>query len=201
MLYDEIIVFGRWDSSEIEVHDPGLGRYIQLYNVLTPLSGGRHEKKRFHKSRVHIVERLANRLMNTPKKKKEGGKKSGSSNGKKMRTLKLIKTAFEIVELRSGKNPIEQLVRAIEYSAPREETTRISYGGVVYPSSVDSAPQRRVDVALRLLAEAVRKQSFNSIKPTSLILAEELIWAANNDPRSHAVKKKQDIERVALSAR
>ncbi|MFQ5979539.1 MAG: 30S ribosomal protein S7 [Candidatus Heimdallarchaeota archaeon] len=201
MLYDELIVFGRWDTKDVEVRDPGLARYIQINNMLAPHSGGRHEHKRFHKSQVHIVERLSNKLMNTPKKKKEGGKKSGSSNGKKIRTLKLVRTAFEIVELRTGKNPIEALVRAIEYTAPREETTRISYGGVVYPSAVDSAPQRRVDVALRLLAEAVRKQSFNNIKPTSLILAEELIWAANNDPRSHAVKKKQDIERVALSAR
>lgn len=201
MLYDELVVFGRWDTKNVEVRDPGLARYIQISNVLAPHSGGRHEHKRFHKSQVHIVERLSNKLMNTPKKKKEGGKKSGSSNGKKIRTLKLVRTAFEIVELRTGKNPIEALVRAIEYTAPREETTRISYGGVVYPSAVDSAPQRRVDVALRLLAEAVRKQSFNNIKPTSLILAEELIWAANNDPRSHAVKKKQDIERVALSAR
>jgi small subunit ribosomal protein S7 len=201
MLYDEIIVFGKWDTSDVEIQDPGIARYIHIQNVLSPHSGGRHEHKRFHKSQVHIVERLANKLMNTPKKKKEGGKKSGSSNGKKIRTLKLVRTAFEIIELRTGQNPIQTLVKAIENSAPREETTRISYGGVVYPSAVDSAPQRRVDVALRLIAEAVRKQSYNNIRPTGLILADELIWAASNNARSHAVKKKQDIERVALSAR
>jgi len=201
MLYDELHVFGKWDASEVEVRDPGLSRYINLYNVLAPHSCGRHEHKRFHKSNVHAIELHAKRLMNTLKKKKEGSKKSGSSNGKKIRTLKLVKTALEIIELRTGNNPLQVFVRAIENCAPREETTRISYGGVVYPSAVDSAPQRRVDVAMRLLAEAVRKQSFNNVKPTSLILAEELNWASKNDPRSHAVNKKQDAERVALSAR
>ncbi|MHA2230925.1 MAG: 30S ribosomal protein S7, partial [Candidatus Hodarchaeales archaeon] len=59
MLYDELIVFGRWDTKDVEVRDPGLARYIQINNMLAPHSGGRHEHKRFHKSQVHIVERLS----------------------------------------------------------------------------------------------------------------------------------------------
>ena len=65
-------LFGKWDCSEIEISDPGLRRYINLNPVLVPHSAGRHEHKRFHKSNVHIIERLANKLMspgrNTGKK-------------------------------------------------------------------------------------------------------------------------------------
>ena len=90
---------------------------------------------------------------------------------------------------------------AITYTAPREETTRISYGGIVFHSSVDSSPQRRVDIALKLIALSIQRASFNSIKSLEEIIAEQVLLAANNDPKSNAIKRKQDIERVALSAR
>ena len=48
---------------------------------------------------------------------------------------------------------------------------------------------------------SVRKASFNNIKSFDEILAEQIILAARNDPSSNAIKRKQDIERVALSAR
>ena len=91
--------------------------------------------------------------------------------------------------------------RQIIYSAPREETTRITWGGVAQHSSVDIAPQRRVDLALRYLAEAIKQKSFNNIKSVDEIVAEELILASNNDLNSAAVKKKAEVERIALSAR
>ncbi len=46
------------------------------------------------------------------------------------------------------------LVRAIEFSAPTEDTTRIVYGGTTYHVSVDVAPIRRVDLALKFIADA-----------------------------------------------
>ncbi|MHC4690922.1 MAG: uS7 family ribosomal protein, partial [Planctomycetota bacterium] len=92
-------------------------------------------------------------------------------------------------------------VDAVVNCAPREETTRISYGGIVYHTAVDSAPQRRVDVAIRLLANSVRRASFNNVRSVDEILAEQLISAGTNNPNSNAIKRKQDIERVALSAR
>ena len=183
-------IFGLWDCQDIEISDIGLKRYINLEERLMPHSSGRHEHKRFHKSYVHIVERFANKLMSP-----------GKNTGKKNLTLNIVKDALKLVELKTNQNPIQILVDAIVNCAPREETTRISYGGIVYHTAVDSAPQRRVDVAIRLLANSVRKASFNNVKSVDEILAEQLVLAGTNNPNSNAIKRKQDIERVALSAR
>jgi small subunit ribosomal protein S7 len=187
---DTMRIFGIWDCQDIEVNDISLKRYINLNERLVPHSSGRHEHKRFHKSYVHIVERLANKLMSP-----------GKNTGKKILALNIVKAALQIIELKTDKNPVQVLVDAIVNCAPREETTRISYGGIVYHTAVDSAPQRRVDVALRLLANAVRKASFNNVRAIDEILAEQLIQAGTNNANSTAIKRKQDIERVALSAR
>jgi small subunit ribosomal protein S7 len=183
-------LFGLWDCQDIEITDIGLKRYINLEERLLPHSSGRHEHKRFHKSYVHIVERFANKLMSP-----------GKNTGKKNLTLNIVKDALKLVELKTNKNPIQVLVDAVVNCAPREETTRISYGGIVYHTAVDSAPQRRVDVAIRLLANSVRRASFNNVRSVDEILAEQLISAGTNNPNSNAIKRKQDIERVALSAR
>jgi len=186
----DIKLFGKWSFQGIEVRDLGLKRYISLKPVLVPHSMGRHEHGRFHKSEVNIVERFLNTLM-----------RPGRSAGKKERAINLVRNAFEIINLRTGKNPIEALVRAIENSAPCEDTTRISYGGVVYHMAVDVAPQRRVDVALRLLSEGARKASFGNPRPLEEYLAEEIVFASENDVKSNAIKKRNEMERVARSSR
>ena len=187
---NKILLFNKWDCSEIEIVDEGLSRYITFHPSLLPHSGGRHEHKRFHKSYLHIVERLVNKLMSP-----------GRNCGKKLKILSAVEKAFTLIELRTGENPVKVLVNALINSAPREETTRISYGGIVFHSAVDSAPQRRIDIGLKLLAQSVQNESFNSIKPLEDLIAESIILASTNDSRSFAVKKKQDIERMALSAR
>jgi small subunit ribosomal protein S7 len=136
------------------------------------------------------VERFANKLM-----------APGRNAGKKILILNAIKRSFEILEIKTKKSPLQILVDAISNTAPREETTRISYGGIVFHSAVDSSPQRRVDISLKLIALSVQKASFNSIKSLEEIIAEQVLLAASNDPKSNAIKRKQDIERVALSAR
>ena len=186
----KILLFNEYDCSNIEVNDEGLKRYISFKPCLLPHSSGRHEHKRFHKSYIHVVERLVNKLMSP-----------GRNNGKKMLAMNAMNRAFKIIELKTGMNPVQVLVNAIVNSAPREETTRISYGGIVFHSAVDSAPQRRVDVGLALIATAIKSDSFNNLKSFEELIAEQIILAGSNDPRSFAVKKKQDMERVALAAR
>ena len=187
---EEIKLFGKWDFKEIEVRDPGLKRYICLRPVYVPHSMGRHEHKRFGKAEVNIVERLVNNLM-----------RPGKNAGKKLRAINVVKNAFEIIHLRTGENPIQVLVRAIENSAPCEDTTRISYGGIVYHLAVDISPQRRLDLALRFLCEGARQASFGNPKPLEECLAEEIILAANNDMKSYAVSKRHEMERIALASR
>lgn len=186
----KILLFNEWDCSEINVNDEGLKRYISFRPCLLPHSSGRHEHKRFHKSYIHIVERLVNKLMSP-----------GRNNGKKMLAMNAMRQAFKIIEYKTSLNPVQVLVNAIVNSAPREETTRISYGGIVFHSSVDSAPQRRVDVGLNLIAQSIKSDSFNNLKSFEELIAEQIILAGQNDPRSFAVKRKQDMERVALAAR
>lgn len=186
----EIKLFQKWSFKEVQVKDLGLQRYISLKPMTIPHSMGRHEHKRFRKANVNIVERLVNNLM-----------RPGANAGKKAKAMNIVKHAFEIINLRTCRNPVEVLVKAVENSAPCEDTTRISYGGIVYHLSVDISPQRRVDLALRHVCEAARQASINNPRSIEECLAEELILAANNDMKSYAVSKRHELERVAQSSR
>jgi len=188
--YKKYLLFGKWSWEGIEVRDPGLKKYICLRPVIIPHSMGRHAKVRFGKAEVNIVERLVNQLM-----------RPGRNGGKKAKAIKIVKNAFEIIHLQTGKNPIEILVRAIENAAPCEDTTRVMYGGIVYHQSVDVSPQRRVDLALRWIGEGARASSFSNPKTIEECLAEEIILAANNDLKSYAIQRKNELERIALHAR
>jgi len=188
--FEGILLFGKWDFKGLEVVDPGLKTYINLRPVIVPHTGGRYAHQRFKKAEMPIVERLVNKLMRTQR-----------GTGKKARQVKAVKIAFEIIHLQTQKNPIQVLIDAIQNAAPREEVTRITYGGMAQLQSVDVAPMRRVDIALTNIIEGVYKKSFNSILTAEEILARELMEAADNKPSSFAVSKMLEIERVALSAR
>jgi len=187
---EEVTLYGKWSFKDIEVKDPGLKRYVSLHPILVPHSMGRHEHGRFRKAEINIVERLANNLM-----------QPGKNAAKKVRTLNVVKNAFEIISLTTGQNPIEVLVKAVENSAPCEDTTRLSYGGIVYLMAVDIAPQRRVDMALRHICEGTRQAAFGNPRPLEECLAQELILAANQDIKSFAISKRYEMERVALANR
>ncbi len=186
----DIKLFGKWDYVGVVVRDPGLKKYISLKPVYLPHTGGRHEHRRFGKAEVPIVERLMNKLM-----------RPGRNTGKKHLAYNIVKRAFELIHLKTGENPLQVLVRAIENAAPREETTRIMYGGIIYHVAVDVSPLRRVDLALRHITEGARTAAFRSAKPIDECLADEIIMAANNDPKSYAIARKEEIERIALSSR
>ncbi|WIV68571.1 30S ribosomal protein S7 [Natrialbaceae archaeon AArc-T1-2] len=181
-------LFGRWDVDEIEYGDPSTERYISV----TPVAhtAGRHASKQFKKSEVSIVERFINRLMQTEE-----------NTGKKQQTLNLVREAFELVHERTEENPIQVLVTAVENAAPREETVRLKYGGISVPKAVDVAPQRRVDQALKFLAEGVQNDSFKSPTPAEEAIANQLVGAANYDVGTYAISQKEEKERVAAAAR
>nr|WP_245529241.1 30S ribosomal protein S7 [Caldisphaera lagunensis] len=187
---NEIKLFDKWSWEGIEIRDPSLKKYISLKPTYLPHSGGRHEHKRFGKAEVNVVERLINRLMYP-----------GKNGGKKMMAYNIVRNAFDIIYLETKENPIQVFVRAIENSAPREETTRIMYGGIVYRVSVDVSSQRRVDLAIRFITEGARECSFGNIKPIEQCLADEILLASRNDPQSYSIKQKEEIERIALSSR
>lgn len=193
-----VFLFNKWATDKIQIKDLGLQKVISLKPAVIPITSGRHVHQRFKKAEVNIVERLANKMMHFGKKY---AKNTGRMGGKKARMLTVIRTALDIIHLQTGKNPVELLVSAIENASPNEDTTRIVYGGVVYHVSVDVAPQRRVDLALRFIAEGVRESSYSNPQTIEEALAKEITLAAIHDMSSHAIKKKNEQERIAMASR
>jgi len=187
----KLLIFGKWDPSEVVVNDKTLRNVISLKPVHIPHSSGRHEHEPFRKLELNIVERLANKLMR------------GRRNcGKKSKVMKSVEAALAIIHLETGENPLQVLVKAIENSAPREDTTRVSYGGIIYFRAVDVSPTRRVDLALRYIAEGAKMKAFNNPKTLAEALAEEIMYAAKKDATySYAVARKEELERHALASR
>nr|GMD19340.1 40S ribosomal protein S5 [Ipomoea batatas] len=84
---------------------------------------------------------------------------------------------------------------------PREDATRIGSAGVVRRQAVDISPLRRVNQAIYLLTSGARQSAFRNIKTIAECLADELINAAKGSSNSYAIKKKDEIERVAKANR
>ena len=183
-------VFGRWSLLDVKVEDPGLARYIDLTPRIVLHTHGRLSQERFGKAKINIVERLINNMMRT-----------GKYTGKKTKAYKVVKLAFEIIEKRTKQNPVQVLVKALENAAPREAVTNLKMGGVMIPRAVDVSPLRRLDMALRHIAIGAIQKSHKNKKRIWECLAEEIIYAANNNPQSFAIAKKDEIERIAKSSR
>jgi small subunit ribosomal protein S7 len=179
----------KYDMSAVKVEDRGLARYINV-NAENIFLGGIFANKMFGKSKMSIVERLINNLMRTE-----------TYNGKKTKSYRVVKSAFEIIDKRTKTNPVQVLVDALQNAAPKEETTRLQFGGISVPKAVDVAPQRRLDVALRNICQGSLNASHKNKKRIEVCLAEELIKASKNDVSSFSVAKKNDAERIAKSAR
>jgi small subunit ribosomal protein S7 len=152
----------------------------------------------------NVVEKLINKLMRGGTGEKISGRvirTQGQLQGKKMHVVKIVSGAFDIIAEKTKKNPIQVLVKAIENSAPREDTTRVEYGGVRYQVAVDVSPKRRMDMALRHIALAALMSSFGKPGKMSETLANEIILAANGEINSYAIKRRDEVERIARSAR
>jgi len=189
----DVKLFGKWSTNDVIVSDISLGDYVAVkdkYSRYLPHSAGRFNKKRFRKAQCPIVERLVNSLM-----------MHGRNNGKKLMTLRIVKHAFEIINLLTGENPLQVLVNAIINGGPREDSTRIGRAGTVRRQAVDVSPLRRVNQAIWLLCTGAREAAFKNIKTIAECLADELINAAKGSSNSYAIKKKDELERVAKSNR
>ncbi|MFH1750709.1 MAG: 30S ribosomal protein S7 [Candidatus Micrarchaeota archaeon] len=199
----ETKLFGLYDYN-VEVKDMSLAQHISLRPMTYPHSFAKHANKQFAKSKVNIVERLINKLLRGGTGEKMGGKiirTHGKLQGKKTKAIKMVRGAFEEVQKRTKQNPIQVLIQALENSAPREDTTRVRFGGMSYQIAVDISAQRRLDLALRNIVLAAISAAFDKKLTLEGALANEIVLAASNDPGSFSVKRKNEIERVARSAR
>merc|ERR1712169_78313 len=167
-----------WSFEGVKVDDTSLTDQIAIHPVYVPHSSGRFQKKRFRKVKCPIVERLVNGLMFKMR-----------SQGKKLLAVRIVRHALEIA------------VDAVSKGGPREDSTRVGAGGVVRRQAVDVSPLRRVDEAIYLMCKGARESAFRNLKTMPECLADELVNAAKGSSNSYAIKKKDEIERVAKANR
>ena len=192
---NQVKLFDKWSYDEVEVSEIALYDYITVKQQkrarsYLPHTAQRYNVKRFRKAQCPLVERLTNSLM-----------MHGRNNGKKMMAVRIVEQTFEIIHLLSGENPIQILVDAVINSGPREDATRVGGAGTARRQAVDVSPLRRVNQAVYLLTQGARSAAFRNIKTISECLANEIYNASKNSPNSYAIKKKDEIERVAKSNR
>jgi len=191
----DVKLFGKWSYDDVQIHDIALEDYVAVkqknrFKQYLPHTAGRYNNRRFKKSQCPIIERLTNSLMY-----------HGRNNGKKLKAVRIVKHAFEIIHLLTDKNPIQVAVDAIINSGPREDSTRVGNAGSARRQAVDVSPLRRVNQAIYLLTTGAREASFRSIRTIAECLANELINASKESSNSYAIKKKDEVERVAKSNR
>jgi small subunit ribosomal protein S5e len=191
------VVIRRYQSkpSPTQIADPCFIDYIAAAStkaqVFVPHTAGRYQSKKFRKALCPIVERLVGSLQF-----------HGRNTGKKVKAIRIVRHAFEIIHLLTGRNPLEVFVNAIVQAGPREDSTRIGAGGVVRKQAVDVSPLRRVNQAIYLITQGVREHAFRSQKSIAEVLSDELINVEKgNLQSSYALKKKEEIEKVAKGNR
>lgn len=198
-------IFGKYETEGVSVRDKSLAQVVSFASVYVPHTFGRHAKKPFGKMSVNIVERLANKLMRGGTGEKTSGKvirTHGRMQGKKLKALRIVEEALDSVAAQTKENPVQILIKALENAAPREDVTRVAYGGVSYQIAVDVSATRRLDMALRNITLAAIMGSFNKGKPLSRSLAGEIVNTAKGDIQSsYAMKKRDETERMSRSAR
>ncbi len=198
----QVKLFNKWSFEGIEVKDPGLQPYINLKPIVIPKTGGKYSQQKFHKSKMNIVERLANKLMVPGHRGKKHLISSGRNTGKTQTILNIIKQSFEKLEKRTNENPLKILVGAIENASLREEISSYRLGGMMVRKAVITSPQRRVDSALSIITQSAYRKAFNKKISMADALADEIFFAYKNDAsKSEAIKEKERIEREASGAR
>lgn len=193
-------IFDKYDISGLEVKDLGLKNSINLEPKLVLKSYGRNVQK-FGQAKVNLVERLVNKIAASGHRGKKHKIEKGLATGKYTKNMKIVLEALELIEKKTGKNPVEVLVNAVENSAPRDEITVIEYGGARYPQAVDVSPIRRVNLALKHLVHGASDKSFKKKKTLAQGLAEEIVMAAEKNGESFSIRKKKEAEAQADSAR
>ena len=194
-------IFNLYDLTEVEVKDVGLKSVINLEPKLILKSQGRNAKTKLGQTKVNIVERLMNRISTSGHRGKKHKLEKGKSTGKYSKNMNLVLEAFQLIEKKTNKNPVAVLVKAIENSAPRDEITVIEYGGARYPQAIDVSPLRRVNLAIRWIAQGSSEKAFNKKKTFAQALADEIILASEENGESFSVRKKREAESQADSAR
>ena len=113
-------------------------------------------------------------------------------DGKKGVAQKVVYDAFEIIENKLGRNPLEVFTEALNNIMPALEVKARRVGGATYQVPIEVRPARRQTLALRWLVDYARKRNEKTMKER---LANEIMDAINNTGAS--VKKREDTHKMA----
>jgi small subunit ribosomal protein S7 len=113
-------------------------------------------------------------------------------DGKKSVAEKIVYNAFDRVEERLKRAPVEVFHEALDNIKPAVEVRSRRVGGATYQVPVEVRPERREALAIRWLINAARARNENTMEER---LAGELVDAVN--ARGAAVKKREDTHKMA----
>jgi small subunit ribosomal protein S7 len=113
-------------------------------------------------------------------------------SGKKAIAESIIYGAFETIQAKSGKDPVEVFSLALSNVKPVVEVKSRRVGGANYQVPVEVRPQRRAALAMRWIREAAKKRGEKSM---ALRLANELMEASEG--RGSAMKCRDEVHRMA----
>ena len=113
-------------------------------------------------------------------------------DGKKSVAERIVYSAFDRVENRLKKAPVEVFHEALENIKPSVEVRSRRVGGATYQVPVEVRIERREALAIRWLISAARGRNENTMEER---LAGELLDAVNS--RGTAVKKREDTHKMA----
>ncbi len=115
-------------------------------------------------------------------------------DGKKSVAQSVVYGAFDIIQEKTGSEPNEYFMQALENLKPVLETKARRVGGSNYQVPIEVSPERRQTLAIRWLVTYARKRNERTMKEK---LAAEIMDAYNN--AGGAYKKKDDVHRMAES--
>ena len=115
-------------------------------------------------------------------------------DGKKGVAQKVVYDAFDIIKEKTGRNPQEAFVEALNNIMPSLEVKARRVGGATYQVPLEVRPERRQTLGLRWLTGYARKRNEKTMKER---LAGEILDALNNTGGS--VKKREDTHKMAES--
>jgi small subunit ribosomal protein S7 len=113
-------------------------------------------------------------------------------SGKKSTAEQIVYGAFELIQQRSGDEPLDVFKKALDNVRPVVEVKSRRVGGATYQVPVEIRTERRNALAIRWLISHARKRNEKTMREC---LAAEFLDAANN--RGASVKKKEDTHRMA----
>lgn len=193
-------IFDLYDVSAVTVKDAALRPFMCFAPKLLLKSQGRN-LERFGAAKVNVVERLARHLDVPGHVGKKHKVITSWGSGKYNKNMATVLKAMQIIEKKTGKNPVQVLADAIENGSPRDEITVIEHGGARYPQAVDCAPMRRINLALRWMVQGAYAKAFGKKSKMHETLANEILKASEGSMESYAFSKKNEAEKQADGAR